>query len=74
MSASGVGTPRVEAGAPSVLTTTGVSVDIFVVGWDRVVALATVFGTAISRLGGLSAVVASVRTGGRAGTEAVVIG
>lgn len=72
MSASGVGTPRVEAGAPSVLTTTGASVDIFVVGRDRVVAFATtVLGTAISRLG---AVVASVRTDGRAGTEAVVIG
>lgn len=71
MSASGVGTPRVEAEAPSVLTTTGASVGIFVVGRDRVVAFATVLGTAISRLG---AVVASVRTDGRAGTEAVVIG
>lgn len=71
VSARGAGTPRVGAGAPTVLTTTGASVDSFVVGRERVVASATMLGTAVSRLG---VVGASVRTAGPAGTEAVLIG
>lgn len=58
-------------GAPSVLTTTGGSVDSFVVRRERAVTSATELGTAVSRLG---AVVAAVTTEGCAGTEVVVIG